>query len=69
MGKGLILLADKIKTIREQLGMTQAELARKLGLARSSINGWDWGLSVRSTQVIVELENLFRVSTDYRLGM
>lgn len=67
--KGLILLADKIKTIREQLGMTQAELARKLGLTRSSINGWEMGLSVPSTQYIVELAKLFRVSTDYLLGM
>lgn len=69
MGKELLLLADKIKTIREQLGMTQAELARKLGLTRSSINGWEMGLSVPSTQYIVELAKLFRVSTDYLLGM
>ena len=69
MGKELLLLADKIKTIREQLGMTQAELARKLGLTRSSINGWEMGLSVPSTQYIVELAKLFGVSTDYLLGM
>ena len=69
MGKELLLLAEKIKTIREQLGMTQAELARKLGLTRSSINGWEMGLSVPSTQYIVELAKLFRVSTDYLLGM
>lgn len=69
MAKELFLLAEKIKTIREQLGMTQAELARKLGLTRSSINGWEMGLSVPSTQYIVELAKLFRVSTDYLLGM
>lgn len=67
--KELFLLAEKIKTIREQLGMTQAELARKLGLTRSSINGWEMGLSVPSTQYIVELAKLFHVSTDYLLGM
>lgn len=69
MAKELFLLAEKIKTIREQLGLTQAELARKLGLTRSSINGWEMGLSVPSTQYIVELAKLFRVSTDYLLGM
>ena len=69
MAKELFLLAEKIKTIREQLGMTQSELARKLGLTRSSINGWEMGLSVPSTQYIVELAKLFRVSTDYLLGM
>ena len=69
MSKGLLLLAEKIKSIREQLGMTQAEVARKLGLTRSSINGWEMGLSVPSTQYIVELAKLFNVSTDYLLGM
>lgn len=69
MSKGLFLLADKIKSMREQCGMTQAELARKLGLTRSSINGWEMGLSVPSTQYIVELAKLFGVSTDYLLGV
>ena len=69
MSKGLFLLADKIKSMREQLGITQAELARKLGLTRSSINGWEMGLSVPSTQYIVELAKLFHISTDYLLGM
>lgn len=70
MSKGLFLLADKIKSMREQCGMTQAELARKLGLTRSSINGWEMGLSLfQSTQYIVELAKLFGVSTDYLLGV
>lgn len=29
MGKELLLLSEKIKTIREQLGITQAELAQE----------------------------------------
>lgn len=62
-------LSEKIKALREQSGWTQAELARKLGLTRSSINSWEMGLSVPSTQYIVELAKLFKVSTDYLLGM
>ena len=69
MSKGMILLADKIKTIREQHNKTQSELARQLGLTRSSINGWEMGLSVPSPQYIVELAKLFCVSTDYLLGV
>ena len=69
MYKGLFLLADKIKTQREQMGITQAELAKKMGLTRSSINGWEMGLAIPSTQSIVELALLFGVSTDYLLGM
>lgn len=69
MIKELFLLADKIRFIREKHGMTQAELARNLGLTRSSVNSWEMGLSVPSTQYIIELAKLFGVSTDYLLGL
>ena len=63
------MIADKIKNIREQAGFTQADLAKKLGITRSSVNAWEMGISVPSTQYVVELANLFRVSTDYLLGV
>lgn len=69
MNKELFTLAEKIKQLREQLGYTQSELARKLKLTRSSINGWEMGLSVPSTAVVVELAKVFNVSTDYLLGL
>ena len=47
---------------------TQAELAKKLGITRSSVNAWEMGISVPSTQYLVELSNIFSVSTDYLLG-
>ena len=69
MAKELFPLAGKIKQLREKSEMTQAELARELGLTRSSINAWEMGLSVPSTPFIVELAKLFGVSTDYLLGL
>ena len=35
MSKELLSLADKIKTLRESAGLTQAEIARTLGISRS----------------------------------
>ena len=49
--------------------MTQTELAKKLGITRSSVNAWEMGISVPSTQYIVELANIFNVSSDYILGI
>ncbi|MCH5212679.1 MAG: helix-turn-helix transcriptional regulator [Oscillospiraceae bacterium] len=69
MARELFLFSEKIKQIREQLGITQAELSRKLGLTRSSVNSWEMGLSVPSTPYIIELAKLFDVSTDYLLGL
>ena len=63
------MVAEKVKFLREQKGLTQVELARKLGITRSSVNAWELGFSVPSTQYIIELANLFSVSTDYLLGV
>ena len=63
------MIADKIKMLREKQNMTQSELARRLGVTRSGVNAWEMGLSVPSTQYIVELAKQFNVSTDYLLGM
>lgn len=61
------MVADRIKILREQKGLTQTELAKKLGITRSSVNAWEQGISVPSTQYIVELAHIFLVSTDYLL--
>ena len=63
------MIAEKIKTLREGRGMTQTELARRLGVTRSGVNAWEMGISVPSTQYVVELAQFFGVSTDYLFGI
>ena len=63
------MVADRIKSLREQNNMTQSELAKRLGITRSSVNAWELGISVPSTQYIVELAHMFHISTDYLLGV
>ena len=63
------MIADKIKLLRERQGLTQAELAKRLGITRSGVNAWEMGISVPSTQYLVELALLFKVSTDFLLGL
>lgn len=63
------MVAERIKSLREQQNKTQAELAKILGITRSSVNAWEMGVSVPSTQYVVELANIFEVSTDYILGV
>lgn len=69
MAKELFPLAGKIKQLREKSEMTQAELARELGLTRSSINAWEDEAFCSIYSFIVELAKLFGVSTDYLLGL
>lgn len=63
------MVADRIKTLREENQMTQAELARRLSITRASVNAWEMGISVPSTQYIVELAGIFYISTDYLLDV
>lgn len=63
------MIADKIKKLREKAELTQAELARQLGVTRSGVNAWEMGITIPSTMYIVELAMLFGVSTDYLLDM
>ncbi len=63
------MIEDRIKYLREAKALTQAELAKQLGITRSSVNAWEMGISVPSTQYIVELASIFKVSTDYLLGV
>ena len=67
------MVADRIKTLREEKQMTQAELAERLhvtdSITRASVNAWEMGISVPSTQYIVELAGIFHISTDYLLDV
>ena len=68
--KGIdIMIADRIKQLRIANNMTQTDLAKKLYITRSSVNAWEMGISTPSTAYIVELSQLFKVSTDYLLGL
>ena len=63
------MIADRIKQLRLSNNMTQTDLAKKLNITRSSVNAWEMGISTPSTAYIVELAQLFHVSTDYLLGL
>ena len=63
------MAAERIKHLREQNALTQSDLAKQLGITRSSVNAWEMGISVPSTQYVVELAGIFKVSTDFLLGV
>lgn len=63
------MIAERIKELREEKAWTQTELAKILGVTRSCVNAWEMGISVPSTQYVVELASLFHISTDFLLGV
>jgi transcriptional regulator with XRE-family HTH domain len=66
----MILKTDeRIHMLREQSGMTQQDLASRLGVTRSSVNAWEMGISVPTTDKIADMAQLFKTSSDYILGI
>lgn len=63
------MIGEKIRELRERQGLTQAELAKKLGVTRSGVNAWEMGISMPSTQYTVALALFFEVSTDFLLDV
>jgi len=62
-----MILADKIIDLRKKNGWSQEELAEKLGVSRQSVSKWESAMSIPDMGRIVEMSNIFGVSTDYLL--
>ncbi|MDD6919773.1 MAG: helix-turn-helix transcriptional regulator [Eubacteriales bacterium] len=60
-----MILADKILKLREQNGWSQDELAEKLNVSRQSISKWEMGQSVPGLDRILQMSEIFGVTTDY----
>ena len=62
-------VADRIKKLRKKNKLSKKGLAALLGVSRSSVNGWELGFNMPSTQYIIKMVLLWHVSTDYLLGI
>lgn len=65
----ILKIGERIRDLRVSSGMTQADLARRLSVTRSSVNAWEMEISSPSIQNLIELAATFRTSTDYILGL
>ena len=62
-----MILADKIIEERKKNGWTQEDLAQKLGVSRQSVSKWESAGAIPDLKKIIQLGDLFGVSTDYLL--
>ena len=60
-------LSNKIYEMRKAHGLSQEQLAEKLGVSRQSVSKWESGESIPELERLVEISKLFNVSTDYLL--
>ena len=60
-----MILADKIVENRKKNGWSQEELAEKLGVSRQSVSKWESAQAVPDLKKILQLSEIFGVTTDY----
>lgn len=63
------MISSTIKALRANMGLSQAALAKKLGVTRASVNAWEMEISSPTAQYLVEMARLFHTSTDFILGL
>ena len=60
-------LAKRIKQERQNMHLSQKQLADRLGIHKSSVNAWESEKSQPSLVYLIRLSYIFNVSTDYLL--
>ena len=62
------MFAQKIKELREQKGISQAELARDLDITQSTVGNWESDVRKPPASKLIKIADYFGVSTDYLLN-
>lgn len=60
-------MADRIQYLRKSKGISQEELADKVGVSRQAVSKWESEQSTPDVEKIILLSDLFEVTTDYLL--
>ena len=63
-----MLLGNRIKNLREENGLTQEELAKKLSVSKSAISYYENGKRIPTVDNFHKLARILNVSFDYLVG-
>lgn len=60
--------AEKLKSIRKQAGLSQEQLAEKLGVSRQAVTKWETDAGIPDIENIMAISSLFDISIDELLS-
>ena len=60
-------LGEKIFKLRKEKGFSQEGLAEQIGTTRQAISKWENNQGFPETEKLLQLSNIFEVSTDFLL--
>lgn len=63
------MYGERLRELRIERGLTQKQLAEKLGLTQKNVSKYELEKLDLNTETIVKICNFFECSADYLLGM
>lgn len=63
------IFAERLKELRLEKNLTQAQLAKETGLSQAGLAHWETCQRIPNGLAIVTLAKYFGVTTDYLLGV
>lgn len=57
--------SEKLRTLREARGLTQLQVANRIGVSKAMISAYETASKAPSLKVLIRLSRLFGVSVDY----
>ena len=65
----MVNFGNILKELRQKAGMTQKDLAAKVGVTKSVISYYELSERSPSPEILMKLAAIFHVSTDFLLGI
>ena len=60
---------EKLFKLRKEKGLSQEALAEQVGTTRQAISKWENNQGFPETEKLLQLSNIFEISTDYLLNL
>ena len=62
-------MKERLKEIRKEKYLTQADVAKAIGISVSAYSNYEQGIREPSLEILIALCKFFKVSADYLLGL
>ena len=66
---GISMFDQRIKELRQSLGINQVEFGRRINVSKQCVCNWENGNIQPSIDMLVRIANTFSISADYLLGL
>lgn len=60
--------SERLKKLRKDTGLTQVDVAEKLGISQPAYASWERGVKKPTQENLVKIAQIFNVSIDYLVG-